>query len=230
MSRAATGTAPNAELASYYRGTDVEREFGVNRKALEIQGHRMLMIHGDGRPSIRPTRRPPSPCSASTMPPSASWPSTPDHRQVGPLLRDGHRLLRRRRPGLDGIAAQNVMAGSWSAQIYAIDLQNPDPGLEPYELSTTAAPTGLPRPDHGSNHASTETRPTRCQANRLRQGVWAEPPGVLLHHRPDRDLRGVKIVAEGLRIPFFEHTHARDMTGLALFHCRQRFVIYLRVP
>ena len=37
--------------------------------------------------------------------------------------------------GLDGIAAQNVM---WLApgqrNTYAIDLQNPDPGLEPYEL------------------------------------------------------------------------------------------------
>lgn len=27
----------------------------------------------------------------------------------------------------------------------------------------------------------------------------------------------IKIVAEGLRIPFFEHTRARDMTGLSLF-------------
>jgi hypothetical protein len=27
----------------------------------------------------------------------------------------------------------------------------------------------------------------------------------------------VKIVAEGLRIPFFEHTQARDMSGLSLF-------------
>ena len=27
----------------------------------------------------------------------------------------------------------------------------------------------------------------------------------------------IKIVAEGLRIPFFEHTQARDMSGLSCF-------------
>ena len=132
-------SALNAELASYYRGSDVECEFGVNRKVLEIQGHRMLMIHGDqGR--FNPTNQ------TATQSLLGQHDATfgisghiHDTLITGKWVRSssvmGTDYYAGDGLGLDGIAAQNVM---WLApgqrNTYAVDLQNPDPGLEPYEL------------------------------------------------------------------------------------------------
>lgn len=132
-------SALNAELASYYRGTDVECEFGVNRKVLDIQGHRMLMIHGDqGR--FNPTNQT---ATQSLLGQHNATFGISGHIHdtliTGKWVRSssvmGTDFYAGDGLGLDGIAAQNVM---WLApgqrNTYAIDLQNPDPGLEPYEL------------------------------------------------------------------------------------------------
>ena len=132
-------SALNAELASYYRGSDIECEFGVNRKVLEIQGHRMLMIHGDqGR--FTPTNQ--TAVQSLLGQHDATFGISGhihDTLITGKWVRSssvmGTDYYAGDGLGLDGIAAQNVM---WLApgqrNTYAIDLQNPDPGLEPYEL------------------------------------------------------------------------------------------------
>ena len=73
---------------------------------------------------------------------------------------------------------------------------------------------------------------TRCQANRLRQvSVGLNLLGFYFFITDQIVIcAALKIVAEGLRIPFFEHTHARDMTGLCLFFIAGSVLaIYLRV-
>ena len=144
-------SALNAELASYYRGSDVECEFGVNRKVLEIQGHRMLMIHGDqGR--FNPTNQ--TAVQSLLGQHDATFGISGhihDTLVTGKWARSssvmGTDFYAGDGLGLDGIAAQNVM---WLApgqrNTYAIDLQNPDPGLEPYELF-----------DYGGAYGSAET-------------------------------------------------------------------------
>jgi len=132
-------SALNAELASYYRGSDVECEFGVNRKVLEIQGHRMLMIHGDqGR--FNPTNQ--TAVQSLLGQHDATFGISGhihDTLVVGKWVRSssvmGTDYYAGDGLGLDGLAAQNIM---WLApgqrNTYTVDLQNPDPGLEPYEL------------------------------------------------------------------------------------------------
>lgn len=132
-------SALNAELASYYRGTDIECEFGVNRKVLEIQGHRMLMIHGDqGR--FNPTNQ--TAVQSLLGQHDATFGISGhihDTLVTGKWVRSssvmGTDYYAGDGLGLDGLAAQNVM---WLApgqrNTYTVDLQNPDPELEPYEL------------------------------------------------------------------------------------------------
>jgi len=132
-------SALNAELASYYRGSDVECEFGVNRKVIEIQGHRMLMIHGDqGR--LNPTNQTQTQSLLGQH--NATFGISGhihDTLITGKWVRSssvmGTDFYAGDGLGLDGIAAQNVM---WLAEgqrnTYAVDLQNPDPALEPYDL------------------------------------------------------------------------------------------------
>ena len=73
---------------------------------------------------------------------------------------------------------------------------------------------------------------TRPQANRLRQvSVWVNLLGFYFFITDQIVVcAALKIIAEGLRIPFFEHTSARDMTGLCLFFMAGSVLaIYLRV-
>ncbi|MAH29396.1 MAG: hypothetical protein CL959_01775 [Euryarchaeota archaeon] len=73
---------------------------------------------------------------------------------------------------------------------------------------------------------------TRSQANRLRQvSVVLNLLGFYFFITDQIVIcAALKIVAESLRIPFFEHTQARDMTGLCLFFIAGSVVaIYVRV-
>ena len=140
-------SALNAELASYYRWSDVECEFGVNRKVVDVQGHRMLMIHGDqGR--FNPTNQTAVQSLLGTH--NATFGISGhihDTLITGKWVRSssvmGTDYYAGDGLGLDGVAAQNVM---WLApgqrNTYAIDLQNPDPDLEPYELFDYAGAYG----------------------------------------------------------------------------------------
>lgn len=140
-------SALNAELASFYRGTDVECEFGVNRKVIDIQGHRMLMIHGDqGR--FNPTNQ--TAVQSLLGQHDATFGISGhihDTLITGKWVRSssvmGTDFYAGDGLGLDGVAAQNIM---WLApgqrNTYAVDLQNPDPGLEPYELFDYAGAYG----------------------------------------------------------------------------------------
>ena len=60
---------------------------------------------------------------------------------------------------------------------------------------------------------------TRSEANRLRHiSVVFNVVGFLFFISGQIVVCALfKIVAEGLRIPFFEHTRARDMSGLSIF-------------
>ena len=60
---------------------------------------------------------------------------------------------------------------------------------------------------------------TRSEANRLRHASVALNVFGFFFFVSDHIVLCalLKIVAEGLRIPFFEHTRARDMTGLSIF-------------
>ena len=73
---------------------------------------------------------------------------------------------------------------------------------------------------------------TRRQANRLRQlSVWVNLAGFYFFITDQIVIcAALKILAESMRIPFYEHTRARDMTGLCLFFIAGSFLaIYLRV-
>ena len=73
---------------------------------------------------------------------------------------------------------------------------------------------------------------TRRQADRLRQlSVFLNLLGFFFFITDQIVIcAALKILAEGLRIPFFEHTRARDMTGLCLFFMAGSVLaIYLRV-
>ena len=47
----------NGQLASYYAGSDVECEFGVNRLVVEAEGWKVLLMHGDQGLSARITQK-----------------------------------------------------------------------------------------------------------------------------------------------------------------------------
>tara|TARA_B100000035_G_scaffold187229_1_gene159739 strand:+ start:2172 stop:3311 length:1140 start_codon:yes stop_codon:yes gene_type:complete len=132
-------SALNASLAAYYRGSDVECSFGVNRQVVDIQGHRMLMIHGDqGR--FNPANQ--TAVQSLLGQHNATFGISGhihDSLVTGKWVRSsslmGTDFYAGDGLGLDGIAAQNVM---WLApgqrNTYVIDLQTPDPTLEPFEL------------------------------------------------------------------------------------------------
>ena len=129
----------NADLATRYRGSDVETSFGVNRYVADVQGHRVLLLHGDQGldanlsqnkvQSLLGTHNANFGISGHihhTMV-TTSWVRSAS--LVGTDFFAGDAL------GLEGKAQQNIY---WLApgqrNTYVIDLQDPDPAVEPYEL------------------------------------------------------------------------------------------------
>lgn len=140
-------SALNAELASYYRGSDVECAFGVNRLVMHIEGHSMLMLHGD-QARFNPTNQ--TTVQSLLGQHDATFGISGhihDTLVTGKWVRSssvmGTDFYAGDGLGLDGIAAQNIM---WLApgqrNTYTVDLQNPDPSLEPYELFDYAGAYG----------------------------------------------------------------------------------------
>ena len=86
-------------------------------------------------------------------------------------------------------------------------------------FSITAELMVLPRVSHGSNSVKKRVGLSRLQANRLRQiSVLLNVVGFFFFIADHLVIcASIKIVAELLRIPFFEHTRAHDMTGLSVF-------------
>ena len=129
----------NADLAARYRGSDVDTEFGVNRYVAEIQGHRVLLLHGDQGLDINLSQNKVQSLLGThkadwgisghihhTMV-TTSWVRSAS--LVGTDFFAGDAL------GLEGKAQQNIY---WLApgqrNTYVTDLQDPDPMVEPYEM------------------------------------------------------------------------------------------------
>ena len=138
----------NADLAARYRGSDVACEFGVNRYVAEIQGWRMLLIHGDqGR--FNPTNQTQIQSLLGNHDAdfgisghihdtliTGKWIRCASMMGTDAYAGDGL--------GLEGMAAQTIL---WLApgvrHAYAIDLQNPSEELVPYQLFDYAGAFGF---------------------------------------------------------------------------------------
>lgn len=138
----------NADLAARYRGSDVTCEFGVNRYVADIQGWRMLLIHGDqGR--FNPTNQTAVQSLLGNHDAdfgisghihdtliTGKWIRCASMMGTDAYAGDGL--------GLEGMAAQNILWLSPGVRnSYAIDLQNPSDELVPYQLFDYAGAFGL---------------------------------------------------------------------------------------
>ena len=129
----------NADLSRRYTGSDVESSFGVNRYVAEIEGWRILMIHGDQAIDKN--------CSQKTVQ-SLLGTHEADFGVSGHIhdtLVKGNWVRSASLIGTDyyagdgldlqGRATQNVF---WLApgqrNVYNIDLQKPDPAIEPFQI------------------------------------------------------------------------------------------------
>ena len=138
----------NADLAARYRGGDIECEFGVNRYVAEVQGWRVLMLHGDqGLDHNLSQHRTQSLLGTFDAHFGISG-HIHDTLVTGKWIRSaslvGTDAYAGDGLGLEGRASQNIF---WLApgqrNTYAIDLQSPDPLVEPFSLFDYAGAFGF---------------------------------------------------------------------------------------
>lgn len=137
----------NADLSRRYTGTDVECSFGVNRYVAEIEGWRILMIHGDQAIDKN--------CSQKTVQ-SLLGTHEADFGISGHIhdtLVKGNWVRSASLIGTDyyagdgldlqGRASQNVFwLSPGQRNVYNVDLQKPDPTIEPFEIFTYSGAFG----------------------------------------------------------------------------------------
>lgn len=137
----------NREIASRYRGSDVETEFRVNRYVAEVAGWRVLLTHGDQAldakmsqhkiQSLLGTHSADFGISGHIHDPYVCGNWSRSGSLIGTDAYAGDGL------GLEGRACQSV---SWlkpgRRNVYLVDLQTPLEGVEPYKLFDFAGAFG----------------------------------------------------------------------------------------
>jgi len=129
----------NADIASRYMGSEIEVEFGVNRYVAEVQDWKVLLLHGDqGLDSKLSQSKVQSLLGTHNADFGISG-HIHDTLVTGKWIRSaslvGTDFYAGDALALEGRACQNVF---WLApgqrNTYAVDLQTPDPSVEPFKL------------------------------------------------------------------------------------------------
>lgn len=129
----------NADLAPRYIGSDVQCDFGVNRYVAEVQGWKVLLLHGDQGidsklsqtkvQSVLGTHNADFGISGHIHDTLVTGKWIRSASLVGTDFYAGDGLA------LEGRASQNIY---WLAEgqrnTYAVDLQTPDPSVEPFKM------------------------------------------------------------------------------------------------
>ena len=129
----------NADLASRYIGSDVETDFGVNRYVAEVQGWRVLLLHGDQGidsklsqtkvQSVLGTHNADFGISGHIHDTLVTGKWIRSASLVGTDFYAGDGLA------LEGRATQNIFwLSEGQRNTYAVDLQTPDPAVEPFKM------------------------------------------------------------------------------------------------
>lgn len=129
----------NADLASRYIGSDVECDFGVNRYVAEVQGWKVLLLHGDTGIDSKLSQTKVQSVLGTHGADFGISGHIHDTLVTGKWIRSaslvGTDFYAGDGLGLEGRACQNVF---WLApgqrNTYAVDLQTPDPAVEPFRL------------------------------------------------------------------------------------------------
>ena len=129
----------NADLASRYIGSDIDCEFGVNRFVAEVQGWKVLLLHGDQGIDSKLSQTKVQSVLGTHGAHFGISGHIHDTLVTGKWIRSaslvGTDFYAGDGLGLEGRASQNIF---WLApgqrNTYAVDLQAPDPAVEPFKL------------------------------------------------------------------------------------------------
>ena len=137
----------NADLSTRYRGSDIDCEFGVNRYVAGVQGWKVLLLHGDQGIDSRLSQTKVQSLLGTHDADFGISGHIHDTMVTGKWIRSaslvGTDFYAGDGLGLEGRACQNIF---WLAEgqrnTYCVDLQDPDPAVEPYELFDYAGAFG----------------------------------------------------------------------------------------
>ena len=129
----------NADLASRYIGSDVECDFGVNRYVAEVQGWKVLLLHGDTGIDSKLSQTKVQSVLGTHGADFGISGHIHDTLVTGKWIRSASLVGTDFYAGdglaLEGRACQNIF---WLAEgqrnTYAVDLQTPDPSVEPFKM------------------------------------------------------------------------------------------------
>lgn len=129
----------NADLASRFIGSDIEVEFGVNRYVAEVQGWKVLLLHGDQGVDSKLSQ---TKCQSVLGTHDADFGISGhihDTLVTGKWIRSGSLVGTDFYAGdglaLEGRATQNIFwLSEGQRNTYAVDLQAPDPAVEPFKM------------------------------------------------------------------------------------------------
>ena len=129
----------NADLASRYIGSDVQCDFGVNRYVAEVQGWKVLLLHGDQGVDSKLSQTKVQSVLGTHNADFGISGHIHDTLVTGKWIRSASLVGTDFYAGdglaLEGRASQNIY---WLAEgqrnTYAVDLQTPDPSVEPFKL------------------------------------------------------------------------------------------------
>ncbi len=129
----------NADIASRYIGSDIEVEFGVNRYVAEVEEWKVLLLHGDQGLDAKLSQTKVQSLLGTHNADFGISGHIHDTMVTGKWIRSaslvGTDFYAGDGLGLEGRASQNIF---WLApgqrNTYAVDLQTPDPSVEPFKL------------------------------------------------------------------------------------------------
>lgn len=129
----------NADLASRYLGSDVKCDFGVNRYVAEVQGWKVLLLHGDQGVDSKLSQTKVQSVLGTHGADFGISGHIHDTLVTGKWIRSASLVGTDFYAGdglaLEGRASQNIY---WLAEgqrnTYAVDLQAPDPSVKPFRL------------------------------------------------------------------------------------------------
>ena len=129
----------NADLASRYIGSDVQCDFGINRYVAEVQGWKVLLLHGDQGVDSKLSQTKVQSVLGTHNADFGISGHIHDTLVTGKWIRSASLVGTDFYAGdglaLEGRATQNI---HWLAEgqrnTYAVDLQTPDPSVEPFKF------------------------------------------------------------------------------------------------